>query len=111
MEQGVIVWSESGECMLVNPRFYRLLNQDEDYLHVGMHRSQYYHSMIENGDATPEMVEGLEQKLLTREPFTIERELESGAIFAVYIRPIHSGGHVVTYTDISDTIKDQQALQ
>ena len=61
MEQGVIVWSDSSVCLLVNSRFYRLLDQDADYLHVCMHRTQYYRSMIENGDATPEMVRELER--------------------------------------------------
>ena len=56
------------------------------------------------------MVRELETKLLTREPFTFEREVGSGAIIAVYIRPILSGGHVVTYTDITDTKKGQKAL-
>ena len=51
------------------------------------------------------MVRELETKLLTREPFTFEREVGSGAIIAVYIRPILSGWHVVTYTDITDTKK------
>ncbi len=110
MEQGVIVWSDSGVCELVNARYYRLMNQGEDYLHVGMSRTAYFQGMVERGDATTEMIEQLETRLLSREPFRIEREVGSGAMIAVYIRPMQSGGHVVTYTDITDSKKSQKAL-
>lgn len=110
MEQGVIVWSDSGICELVNSRYYRLMNQGEDYLHVGMQREKYFRGMVERGDATLKMIEQLEARLLTREPFSIEREVASGAMIAVYIRPMQSGGHVVTYTDITESKKNQQAL-
>ena len=110
MEQGVIVWSDNGICELVNSRYYRLMNQGADYLHVGMRRAEYFRGMVERGDATTEMIEQLENRLLAREPFSIEREVSSGAMIAVYIRPMQSGGHVVTYTDITDTKRSQQAL-
>lgn len=111
MEQGFIVWSDGGVCELVNSRYYQLMNQGEDYLHVGMRRSQYFRGMIERGDATTEMIEQLEKRLETREPFSIERQTASGAMVAVYIRPMKTGGHVVTYTDITETKKSQKALQ
>jgi len=111
MEQGVIVWSDKGVCELVNSRYYRLMNQGEGYLHVGMRRMDYFRGLVERGDATPDLIEKLESRLLMREPFSIEREIGSGAMIAVYIRPTQSGGHVVTYTDVTETKKSQKALQ
>lgn len=110
MEQGVIVWSDCGRCELVNSRYYRLMGEGRDYLHVGMRRGDYFQGLVRRGDATVEMVEQLESKLLAREPFSIERQAGSGAMVAVYIRPMQSGGHVVTYTDITETKKSQVAL-
>lgn len=111
MEQGVIVWSDCGVCELVNSRYYQLMHQGEDYLHIGMRRAQYFRGLIERGDATTEMIERLEKQLQTREPFSIERQVASGAMIAVYIRPMQSGGHVVTYTDITESKRSQEALQ
>ncbi len=110
MEQGVIVWSDCGVCELVNSRYYRLMGEGRDYLHVGMRRSDYFDGLVRRGDATPEMVERLEASLNARQPFSIERQAGSGAMVAVYIRPMQSGGHVVTYTDITETKKSQEAL-
>ncbi len=110
MEQGVIVWSDCGLCELVNSRYYRLMGEGRDYLHVGMRRADYFRGLVERGDATPEMVERLEASLMARQPFSIERQAGSGAMVAVYIRPMQSGGHVVTYTDITENKKSQVAL-
>jgi len=110
MEQGIIVWSASGVCEMVNARFYILLNQGVEYLSVGMPRADYFRRMIERGDAQPEMIEDLERRLEQRQPFSIERTIANGVVLAVYIRPVESGGHVVTYTDITETRKNQLKL-
>jgi diguanylate cyclase (GGDEF)-like protein len=110
MEQGVIVWSDCGVCELVNSRYYRLMGEGRDYLHVGMRRAEYFQGLVRRGDATQEMVERLEASLSARQPFSIERQAGTGAMVAVYIRPMQSGGHVVTYTDITETKKSQEAL-
>ncbi len=110
MEQGIIVWSAEGVCELVNHRYYKLLNQGRDYLYIGMHRSDYFQKMVDRGDITPAVAEQLEADLQKRQPFSIERRVPSGVEVAVYIRPIKSGGHVVTYTDITSTKTNQQML-
>lgn len=110
MEQGIIVWSGDGICELVNARYYELLNQGKDYLYVGMRRSDYFKTMVERGDIDALMAERLEKDLLKRQPFNIERKISGGAEIAVYVRPIESGGHVVTYTDITASKSNQKML-
>lgn len=110
MEQGIIVWSDEGICELVNERYYKLLNQGRDYLYVGMHRTDYFQTMVERGDIVPAVAEKLEADLQKRQPFSIERKIPGWAEVAVYIRPIKSGGHVVTYTDITSTKTNQKML-
>lgn len=110
MEQGIIVWSDDGFCELVNERYYKLLNQGRDYLYVGMHRSDYFQKMVDRGDVAPAVAEKLEADLQKRQPFSIERQVPGGVEVAVYIRPIKSGGHVVTYTDITSTKTNQKML-
>ena len=110
MEQGIIVWSADGYCEMVNARYYKLLNQGKDYLYIGMHRSDYFRNMVECGDIQAEIATRLEADLLKRQPFNIERKIPGGLEIAVYIRPLPSGGHVVTYTDITASKNNQMML-
>ncbi len=110
MEQGIIVWSDNGICEFVNARYYELLNQGKDYLFIGMSRDDYFQNMIKRGDIDNLMAERLEADLAKRQPFNIERKIYGGGEIAVYIRPIESGGHVVTYTDITATKTNQKML-
>lgn len=110
VEQGIIVWSADGYCEFVNTRFRELLGQGEDYLQEGMHRGVYFQKMVERGEIKPEVVEGIEADLNTHRPFNLERKLGSGVEVAVYIRPMESGGHVVSYTDITETKKNEMML-
>ncbi len=110
VEQGIIVWSADGYCEFVNSRYRNLLGQGEDYLQEGMHRGVYFEKMIARGEITPEAVSSIEADLLSKQPFNLERKLGSGVEIAVYIRPMESGGHVVSYTDITESKKNQLML-
>ncbi len=110
MEQGIIVWSDDGICELVNSRYYSMLNQGMDSLVVGMSRGTYFQRLVDRGEATEEMVNGLEANLLKRQPFSIERKTAAGVVVAVDVRPMQSGGHVVTYSDITVSKNNQDIL-
>lgn len=97
VEQGIIVWSVEGYCEFVNSRYREMLGQGDDYLHEGMHRGVYFQKMVERGEIKPEVVAGIEADLNKHVPFSLERKLGTGVEIAVYIRPMESGGHVVSY--------------
>ncbi len=110
VEQGIIVWSAEGYCEFVNSRYREMLGQGDDYLHEGMHRGVYFQKMVERGEIKPEVVAGIEADLNKHVPFSLERKLGTGVEIAVYIRPMESGGHVVSYTDITESKKNQKML-
>ena len=110
VEQGIIVWSAEGYCEFVNNRFRVLLGHGADYLQEGMHRGLYFQKMIERSEINPEVVAGIEADLNKNIPFTLERQLGNGTELAVYIRPMEAGGHVVSYTDITESKKNQRML-
>ncbi len=110
VEQGIIVWSAEGYCEFVNNRFRVMLGHGADYLQEGMHRGVYFQKMIERGEINPEVVAGIEADLDKNIPFSLERQLGTGTELAVYIRPMEAGGHVVSYTDITESKKNQRML-
>lgn len=110
VEQGIIVWSAEGYCAFVNSRYRELLGEGVNYLQEGMHRSVYFDKMVDRGEITREAVASIEADLNSRQPFNLERKLGSGIEIAVYIRPMEAGGHVVSYTDITESKKNQLML-
>lgn len=110
VEQGIIVWSPEGYCEYVNTRFSQLLGHGGDYLQEGMHRSVYFEKMVQRGEITIDAVAAIEADLERRLPFNLERELGNGVVIAVYIRPMASGGHVVSYTDITEVKRNELKL-
>ncbi|MEM7257535.1 MAG: diguanylate cyclase [Pseudomonadota bacterium] len=110
VEQGIIVWTADGYCAFVNSRYRDMLGQGINYLQEGMHRSVYFEKMVERGEITPEAVANIEADLNSRQPFKLERKLGNGVEIAVYIRPMDAGGHVVSYTDITESKRNQLIL-
>lgn len=110
VEQGIIVWSADGYCEFVNSRYRRLLGHGANYLQEGMHRSVYFEKMVERKEITVDAVDSIEADLDSKRAFHLERELGNGVVIAVYIRPMDAGGHVVSYTDITEVKHNELML-
>lgn len=113
MEQGAAVWSSQNICTLVNKRFYELCNLNEQDLHVGMAIDDYYGRMIANpnSDVGSEQVESIKQRLLLRRPFSFDRATADERILSVVVRPLATGGHVGTFTDVTERRGQEESLR
>jgi len=102
MEQGAAVWSAENNCTLVNARFYELCNLTPDDLFVGMSLDDYYEKLVANPNARISWsdVDSIKYKLKLRTPFAFDRSTREGRTLSVVVRPLATGGHVGTFTDI-----------
>ncbi len=101
MEQGVLVWSDDARCTMYNDRVFAVMELARDELYPGRRRRDFLKSAIARGELSQERVEQVEAYSASGAPFEFDRTLPSGRVIATNARPLPDGGHVVTFTDVS----------
>ena len=101
MEQGVLVWSDEARCTMYNDRVFAVMELGRDELYPGRRRRDFLKSAIARGELTQERVDQVEAHFASGAPFEFDRTLPSGRVIATNARPLPDGGHVVTFTDVS----------
>ncbi|WP_299842025.1 diguanylate cyclase [uncultured Roseovarius sp.] len=101
MEQGVLVWSDDARCTMYNDRVFAVMELARDELYPGRRRRDFLKSAIARGELSQERVEQVEAYFASGAPFEFDRTLPSGRVIATNARPLPDGGHVVTFTDVS----------
>ena len=102
MEQGVLVWSCDGVCTMHNNRVFVVMELAREELYPGRTRRDFLQSAINRGELTKERVAEVETNFASGSPFSFDRTLPSGRVVSTNARPLPDGGHVVTFTDVSD---------
>lgn len=110
MEQGIIVWSDEGVCTLVNRRYFEITGSTETELFIGQSWDEHMGKRKQQGRYTQQQIESIEQRMQAKEIFTVERTAENGSTISVSIRPLMSGGQVVSLTDITASKRHEESL-
>ena len=110
MEQGIIFWSEDRVCHFVNKRFFEITGASELELFPGQSWEDYMENLRKQGRYSKEDVDSLRELMKSKEKFTHERESNSGLYITLTIRPLVSGGHVVSLTDITQLKRHEESL-
>ena len=102
MEHGIALWSANGICELYNRYTIDLLELEgkdvldgtplETFLTQGRDRGEF---------SSAKLREHLDLYQLGR-PFHYDCQMPSGRIVAAQVRPTRGGGHVVTYSNVTD---------
>ncbi len=108
MEQGIIVWSDEGVCTLVNQRYYEVTGASKAHLYSGYAWDDYMNRLISLGQYTKEQVDDINAKMASREIFNLERASGNGTFIALTVRPLRSGGHVVSVTDVTKSKRQEK---
>lgn len=110
LEQGVVFWSSDKKCVLHNQRALGVLEIDASKLRVGMSLERFMKQERDRG-AFPaaKLGEYLELFGLGR-PFQYDFVLPSEDIISANVRPIRGGGHVVAFTNVTETRRAVTAL-
>ena len=101
MEQGVLLWSADAACMMHNDRVFAVLELGPEALYPGLSRAEFLRAAIRRGELTGARVAEVETRFASGLPFEFDRTLPSGRIVSTNARPLSGGGHVVTFTDVS----------
>jgi diguanylate cyclase (GGDEF)-like protein len=101
MEQGVLVWSADGRCILHNSRVYQVLEITPEELHVGTLRSDFRARSVGRSEMNAEEVAAADALVKARQPYAFDRVLPSGRVVLTHGRPTRGGGTVVTFTDVT----------
>ncbi|MEM6497141.1 MAG: diguanylate cyclase [Pseudomonadota bacterium] len=105
MEQGILVWGPDDKCAFINERLHHVLELRDSDLAVGMDRKEFVRRCEGRGEQTSKSAEEITEATERGESFSFERYLRSGRTVAITARPLPQGGHVVTFTDVTDTRK------
>ena len=110
IEQGVIVWSADGVCLLHNQRMFDVLELSLADIYVGMTRKEFLTLAKNRGEFVHHILETAEACFQRDEPFTADRKLPSGRVVATTGRPMRKGGFVVSYTDVTEARQKEKEL-
>ncbi len=108
MEQGIIVWSDDGVCNLVNQRYYEITGASKAHLYQGYTWEEHMGRLVSLAQYTQEQADDITAKMASREIFNLERSSGNGTFVSLTIRPLRSGGHVVSVTDITETKRHEK---
>jgi len=110
MEQGIVVWSEDGMCELHNTRIYEMLEVDGAVLSIGTLRADYLRFAVNRAEFSQEQAEWAEAEYATGRVFKFDRKLPTGRVVSTSARPARGGGHVVTYSDVTESHQAAEEL-
>lgn len=102
MEQGIMVWSREGVCELLNTRYYELLMLSEQDVGIGITREEHLRRSVKRGELSADNLAAVEAGFARREPFSYDRQVGDDRIVSTAVRPLGNGGHVVTFTDVTE---------
>ena len=110
MEQGILVWSPDGVCLLHNERIFQVLELGPNDLQVGMTRETFLSITVAQEVITAERKARVLELFETGQPFHFDREMPSGKVISSFARPLRYGGYVVTFTDVTQFRRDAADL-
>ncbi|WP_353618781.1 diguanylate cyclase [Tropicibacter sp. R16_0] len=110
MEQGILVWSPDGVCVLHNDRIFEVLELGPRDLQVGMTRETFLSITVAQGVITAERKAEVLELFKTGQPFHFDRDMPSGKVISSFARPLRHDGYVVTFTDVTQFRRDAADL-
>ena len=110
MEQGILVWSADGTCLLHNERIFQVLEFGRTDIFVGIKRDVFLANTVSSGVITEDKKAHVLRLFQTGKPFHFDRNMPSGKVISSFARPLRGGGYVVTFTDVTQFRKDASDL-
>lgn len=110
LEQGVILWSGTGTCLKHNRRIFDVLEWHPLDLQPGVSINDLFEQSQSRGDTANPSFDDLIDLFTAGGVFHFEQTLQSGRIISASARPVRGGGHVVAYSDVTETRATLQAL-
>ena len=114
LSEGIMVVGSDGRLRLTNPAFSRLLELEETDLSHQPHVSQVVAAMqrqFSDPDTWASARETMIDRALEREQQDHVFELANGTVVEFSAIPLPDGGVLMTFVDITDTAKVEQALR
>ncbi len=111
LDQGVIFWSKSGHCMMRNRRAFSILEVSDAEWDADPDLPAFLEFVINRGDISTPSVGGLVRLFETGSAFQYEHVLPSGRVVEASVRPMRSGGHIVSHKDVSEQRNAVAALE
>ena len=111
LEQGVIIWSVEATCLMHNARVFDVLHLRPSQIGLGTTLETFLRTSESRGDAMEMPVAELLAAFSDHKPFHYEIKLASGQIISVQVRPTRGAGHIVAFTDVTETRRAISALE
>ena len=112
MGDGVALFDETRHLVASNQRFQHMLDVPDDVIASRPAFSDYIRYLADHGEYGPEPEDHVQLLLaLGSQRRTFERTRPNGRIMEIRVNPVHGGGFVVIYSDITDRKRNEEELR
>ena len=114
MDQGIFVYDIDLNIVASNDKAAEMVNVPKEMLEVGKNFRDVIRYLSERGDNGPGAVEDLVENYvaisLSNQSHSFERHRPDGRVIEVRVSPKPDGGGVITYTDITERKRSEEAI-
>lgn len=111
LDQGVIVWSRTGHCVLFNRQVFGVLELDQRSLSQNSSHTDFLLNAQARGEFDDVELQSIQSLFAETRTFQYDCLMPSGRVVLANVRPMRGGGHVVAFTDVSQTRRAVEALE
>jgi diguanylate cyclase (GGDEF)-like protein len=110
IEQSVVYWSAAGLCELHNRQTFDVLEVDSKHIGKGTPLEQFLTSGRDRGEFSSAKLRELLDMFQLSRPFQYDCTMPSSRVVSAKVRPMRGGGHVVTFSDVTEPRRAVAAL-
>ena len=110
LDQGIMMWSAEGTCVLFNTRVLDLLGFKADQIRIGVRRADLRSTCAMGGPAKAHDLAEAEAQIRANRPYSFDITNLSGRTINISGRPARNGCYLETFVDVTAARQASQDL-
>ena len=110
LDQGILMWSAEGTCLLFNTRVLDLLGLKADQIRIGASRAEMRSACACGGAIKAQDLSDAEAQIRANRPYSFDITHASGRTINISGRPARNGCYLETFADVTITRQAAQDL-
>lgn len=110
LDQGILMWSAEGTCLLFNTRVLDLMGLKADQIRIGARRAEMRSACAFSGSLKAHDLSDAEAQIRANRPYSFDITNSSGRVINISGRPARNGSYLETFADVTVARQASQDL-